>query len=118
MHPGTGGARDLSEFPTTRAQVVGLSHLHPGSVLVGMNDRDPKWHDLYSVDLATGQRTLVEKNTLEFAEYIVDPDFKVRMASKSRADGGSDLLAPDGKGSWKMVDEIPFADSLTTFPNG
>ena len=114
----TGESRDLSEFPNTRAQVVGLSHLHPGAVLVGMNDRDPKWHDLYSVDLATGQRTLVEKNTLEFAEYIVDPDFKVRMASKSRADGGSDLLAPDGKGSWKMVDEIPFADSLTTFPGG
>lgn len=114
----SGKSRDLSAFPNTRAQLVGLSHLHPDAVLVGMNDRDPKWHDLYRVDLATGQRTLVEKNTLEFAEYMADPDFKVRMASKSRADGGSDLLAPDGKGSWKMVDEIPFADSLTTFPAG
>ena len=114
----SGESRDLSNFPNTRAQVYDLSRLHPGSVMVGMNDRDPKWHDLYRVDLASGQRTLVEKNTLEFAEYMVDPDFKVRMASKSRADGGSDLLAPDGKGSWKMVDEIPFADSLSTFPGG
>ncbi|RZA16397.1 MAG: S9 family peptidase, partial [Lysobacteraceae bacterium] len=111
-------SRDLSNFPNTRAYVVGVSHLHPESVLVGMNDRDPKWHDLYRVDLAGGKRTLVEKNTLELAEYMVDPDFKVRMAMKSRADGGSDLLAPDGKGGWKIVDEIPFADSLTTFASG
>ncbi len=114
----SGQARDLSDFPKTRAQVVGVSHLHPDAVMVAMNDRDAKWHDLYRVDLATGARTLVEKNTLEVAEYMVDPDFKVRMAMKSRPDGGSDLLAPDGKGGWKMVDEIPFEDSLTTFPAG
>ena len=114
----SGTTRDLSDFPKTRAQVVGVSHLHPGAVLVGMNDRDPKWHDLYSVDLATGQRTLVQKNTLEFAEYIADPDFNVRMATKARTDGGSDLLEPDGKGGWKIVGEIPFADSLTSFPGG
>jgi len=114
----SGQSRDLSNFPQTRAEVVGVSHLHPDAVLVAMNDRDAKWHDLYRVDLATGQRTLVEKNTLEFAGYTADPDFKVRMATKSRADGGSDLLEPDGKGGWKIVGEIPFADSLTSFPGG
>ncbi len=111
-------SRDLSNFPKTRAYLVGVSHLHPDAVLVGMNDRDPKWHDLYRVDLASGARTLVEKNTAEFAEYRVDPDFKVRLAIKSRADGGSDLLEPDGKGGWKIAGEIPFADSLTTQPGG
>ena len=114
----TGQSRDLSNFPKTRAYVVGVSYLHPDAVMVGMNDRDPKWHDLYRVDLASGARTLVEKNTAEFAEYRVDPDFKVRMATKSRADGGSDLLEPDGKGGWKLVGEIPFADSLSTSPGG
>jgi dipeptidyl aminopeptidase/acylaminoacyl peptidase len=114
----SGETRNLSNFPKTRAYVVGVSHLHPESVLVGMNDRDPKWHDLYRVDLASGQRTLVEKNTGEFASYIADPDFKVRMATKSRGDGGSDLLEPDGKGGWKLVGDIPFADSLTTSPGG
>ena len=114
----SGESRDLSNFPKTRAWVVGLSHLHPESVLVGMNDRDPKWHDLYRVDLATGQRTLVEKNNLEITDYIADPELKVRMATKSRADGGSDLLEPDGKGGWKITGEIPFADSLTSFPGG
>lgn len=77
--------------------------------------------DLFSVDRASGQsRDLSNfpKNTGEFASYIADPDFKVRMATKSRPDGGSDLLEPDGKGGWKLAGEIPFADSLTSFPGG
>ena len=114
----SGHARDLSDFPRTRAMVAGVSHLHPESVLVGMNDRDPQWHDLYRVDLASGQRTLIEKNTREFAGYIADADYHVRMAQKSRADGGMDLLAPDGKGGWDKVDDIPFSDSLSTSPGG
>lgn len=110
--------RDLTPFPKTRAAVNGVSHLHPDSVLVGMNDRDAKWHDLYRVDLASGARTLVEKNTQEIAAYLTDADYQVRMAQKSRQDGGSDLLKPDGKGAWSKFDEIPFADSLTTAPGG
>jgi dipeptidyl aminopeptidase/acylaminoacyl peptidase len=110
--------RDLSPYPKTRAQVDGVSRLHPDSVLVGMNDRDAKWHDLYRVDLASGQRELVEKNTQEFAGYLADGGFKVRLAQKQRADGGFDLLEPDGKGGWNKTSEIPFEDSLTTQPAG
>ena len=114
----TGKARDLTPYPKTRAMFVSASHLHPGAVLVGMNDRDPKWHDLYRVDLASGERTLLQKNDEEFAGYLVDGDFDVRMAQKSRPDGGMDLLEPDGKGGWKKVGDIPFSDSLTTSPIG
>ena len=114
----TNQSRDLSDFPQTRARVVGLSHLHPQAAMVLMNDRDPKWHDLYRVDLASGARTLVERNTTDIARFIVDPDFKVRMATRARSDGGSDLLEPDGKGGWKRVGDIPFADSQTSFPGG
>lgn len=114
----TGEKRDLTPFAKTRAQVSGVSHLHPESILVGMNDRDAQWHDLYRVDLASGQRTLVEKNTQSFAGYMADADYQVRMAFKQRPDGGQDVLAPDGNGGWKKIDGIPFEDSLTTLPDG
>lgn len=114
----SGEKRDLTPFPKTRAMVSGVSHLHPESILVGMNDRDPKWHDLYRVDLASGERSLIEKNTQSFAGYMADADYKVRMAFKPRPDGGQDLLAPDGKGGWNKIDAIPFEDSLTTSPAG
>ena len=114
----TGKATDLTPFPKTTAQVVGTSHAHPESILVGMNDRDQKWHDLYRVDLATGKRTLVEKNEDEIGGYLVDDDYALRFATKSRADGGQEVLQADGKGGWKPYDTIPFEDSQTTMPMG
>ena len=114
----TGKATDLTPFPKTTAQVVGTSHAHPESILVGMNDRDPKWHDLYRVDLASGQRTLVEKNEDEIGGYLVDDDYVPRFATKSRPDGGQEVLQADGKGGWKPYDTIPFEDSQTTAPLG
>src|SRR3546814_7123563 len=79
-----------------------------------MNDRDAKWHDLYRVDLGSGERTLVERNTQEFAGYVADADYKVRLATRARPDGGQDVLKPDGKGGWEVTEQIPFDDFLST----
>ncbi|WP_149195206.1 S9 family peptidase [Luteimonas suaedae] len=110
----SGESRDLTPFEKTRAYVSGVSHLHPESVLVAMNDRDPQWHDLYRVDLASGERTLVEENTQQFAGYLADADYNVRLATRARPDGGQDVLRPDGDGGWELAEEIPFDDFLST----
>ena len=114
----SGKATDLTPFPKTTAQVVGVSHQHPDAILVGMNDRDPKWHDLYRVDLGSGKRTVVERNDDEIGNYLADADYQVRFASRSRPDGGQDVLQPDGQGGWKKYEDIPFEDSLSTQPAG
>ncbi|WP_460812894.1 S9 family peptidase [Luteimonas pelagia] len=114
----SGAARDLTPFEKTTAQVVGVSHASPGTILVGMNDRDAKWHDVYRVDLATGERTLLEKNDDEIGGYLVDDDYTIRYATRSRPDGGTDILVPDGDGGWKVYSQIPFEDGLTTQPAG
>ena len=106
-------SRDLTPFEKTTAQVVGISPNRPDSILVGMNDRDAKWHDLYRVDLASGERTLVEKNTQEIAGYIADGDYNLRFAQRSRPDGGMDILKRAGA-AWEKSDDIPFEDVLTT----
>jgi dipeptidyl aminopeptidase/acylaminoacyl peptidase len=109
----TGQSRDLTPFEKTTAQVVGVSDRHPGTILVGMNDRDPKWHDLYRVDLASGERTLVEKNDQEISGYLADADYRLRFASRARPDGGEDLLRRSGD-AWETYDQIPFEDGMTT----
>ena len=109
----SGESRDLTPYEKTTAQVVGVSDLHPGTVLVGMNDRDAQWHDLYRVDLASGERTLVERNTDRIAGYVADADYRLRFASRSREDGGIDLLRREGD-AWAEYDSIPFEDGLTT----
>ncbi|NZA26848.1 S9 family peptidase [Luteimonas sp. SJ-92] len=113
----SGEARDLTPFEHTTAEVVGVSHRHPDAILVGMNDRDPKWHDLYRVDLASGERTLVERNDREIAGYLADADFTLRFATRARPDGGQDILRREGDG-WVEHDAIPFEDSLSTSTAG
>ncbi len=109
----SGESRDLTPFDKTTAQVVGVSDRHPDTILVGMNDRDPKWHDVYRVDLGSGERSLVEKNDSEISGYIADADYTLRFASRARPDGGEDLLRRAGAG-WEKYDEIPFEDGMTT----
>src|SRR5690606_6287279 len=109
----TGESRDLTPFEKTTANVVGVSDRHPGAVLVGMNDRDPQWHDLYRVDLASGERSLVERNNDRIGEYVADADYRLRFATRSREDGGIDLLRREGD-AWAEYAGIPFEDGLTT----
>lgn len=114
----TGQAKDLTPFPKTTAQVAGLSPKHPGTILVGMNDRDAQWHDIYKVDLASGTRTLLEKNDAQIAGYIADADYTLKYAQRSRPDGGADVLRRGANGAWEKFDDIPFEDVLTTSPGG
>lgn len=105
--------KDLTPFEKTQGRIEHLSARFPSGVLLRMNDRDPKYHDLYRVDLATGQRTLLQKNDA-FARFVTDEQFNVRYAEKSRPDGGVDIMISDGKGGFAPFQTIPPEDNLTT----
>ena len=88
----TGAQRSLTPFDKTRAEVVGLSRDVKDRILVGLNNRDPHWHDVYSLDLKSGALTLVMKND-GFAGFDADDTLTLRDAIKPRADGGVDIYA-------------------------
>jgi dipeptidyl aminopeptidase/acylaminoacyl peptidase len=104
---------DLTPLKKVRAQIEGVSHKFPKDILIGINDRDARFHDLYKVNLESGAKELVQKNP-GFAGFVTDDDFIVRFATKFTPDGGSVYLKPDGKGDWSDFLKIPAADSLTT----
>jgi dipeptidyl aminopeptidase/acylaminoacyl peptidase len=114
---GSGETRDLTPLKNVSARIVKVNHRLPEEVLIGLNDRDPKFHDLYRVNLATGERQLVQKN-LEFLSFLIDEDNKVRFASRFMPDGSNQLVEADGKGGWKDFLTIPMSDTLTTRPGG
>jgi dipeptidyl aminopeptidase/acylaminoacyl peptidase len=114
----TGKQTSLTPFQKTRAEIVGISNKHKDRILVGLNNRDPKWHDVYSLDLATGKLTLVQKND-GYAGFIADEDLKLRIASKPRSDGGTDFYRITNGGiEPKAFGSIGLEDSLTTSPAG
>ena len=64
--------RALTPLEGVRAEIQQLSPEFPGQVLVGLNDRVPELHDIYRVDLATGERHLVMENPGELRWRLGD----------------------------------------------
>ena len=109
----SGETKDLTPIEKVNAQIQGVSEKFPTEILIGLNDRDASYHDIHRVNIATGERQLVQQNP-DFAAFVTDDDFQVRFASKYLPDGGMQLDEPDGAGGWKEFEKIPFEDSLTT----
>ena len=58
----TGEQKALTPFEKTRVQIVKISRQVKDRILVAINNRDPRWHDVYSLNLASGKLTLVQQN--------------------------------------------------------
>lgn len=108
---------DLTPFEGVQAQLQGASPLFPEEILVGLNDRSPQWHDLYRINLLTGQRTLLEQND-RFLGYLADDDYRLVVALQMTPDGGLAVHRRAGDGSWQPVEQVPPEDMLTTEPAG
>ena len=114
----SGQTRTLTPFEKTRALIVAVSRHAKDRILVGLNNRDPKWHDVHSLDLKTGKLTLVLQND-GYADFQADDTLTVRMASKSRDDGGTDYFrVAGGKVEDKPFSSVGLEDSQTTYPAG
>lgn len=109
----SGTVLDLTPMDKVSAVVDGLSHLRPDQVLLGINDRDAAWHDMYLVDLVSGARTLVELNTESIAGYLVDGDYNVTHAVRATDAGGTEYLRRAADGGWEVFDEVPFEESVS-----
>ena len=114
----TGAETTVTPFENTRVQLIGSSATIKDKLLIGINNRDPQWHDVYLLDVATGALSLVLENNA-YAGFMADDSLTLRMAMKQNAAGGTDYFRVTGK----TVESEPFEttameDSLTTAPAG
>jgi dipeptidyl aminopeptidase/acylaminoacyl peptidase len=115
----SGAQRTLTPFEKTRVQIVGSSPLVRDRILIGVNNRDARWHDVHSLDLATGKLTPVMINTGGYAGFMADRNLVIRIATKPRPDGGSEFYrVVNGKVDEKPFEEVALEDSQTTSPAG
>lgn len=108
---------DLTPEPKVRAQVIGLSARVPGSVVIGLNARDARHHDVVRIELATGRRTLLLQNDQGYSGFEVDLSLELRLASLPRADGGVDHRLRQGTAFVPLV-SVAHEDTVTTQPLG
>lgn len=112
----TGEKTDLTPVEGVRAQIQQVSFKFPQEMLIGLNDRDPQFHDIYKVNISTGERSLLQRNE-GFLGFVTDDDYNVRFAMRFTPDGGNEILRITGKG-FEPFAKIGLEDALTTSPIG
>jgi dipeptidyl aminopeptidase/acylaminoacyl peptidase len=115
--------RDLTPFDGIQARIIAASKRHRDQLLVGMNRDNPQLHDVYRLDLPTGELTKLIDNP-GYAGWLADEDLVVRGALAPLPDGGFDLLVRDsGDGDWRTLltisaDDAPSSDVLSFSGDG
>ncbi len=102
---------------TVSARIQHVSPQFPRDIIVGLNDRDQRYHDLYVVNIDTGDRVELQRND-EYLAFFTDNDFSIRVAAKLTPDGGNELCAMNAEGEWEVFTTIPMEDLFSTGPLG
>ena len=95
------------------AALMGHNRWHPTTVLVGLNADNPQLHDVYSLDLASGELVKVEKNP-GFAGWLTDSDHKIRGGAAMTPDGGVSIMLRDESGEYASWLDVAPEDIATT----
>lgn len=114
----SGQTKDLTPAEGVQARIQEVSPKIPQEILVGLNDRDAQNHDIYRINIETGEKQLVQENKDGFADFTTDDDYHIRFADRLTPDGGSELVQTSPKGAWQLFAKIPPEDALTTGPTG
>jgi dipeptidyl aminopeptidase/acylaminoacyl peptidase len=94
--------RRLTEAKGVRAFIYAVGRKDPDVLFVGLNDRDPAWHDLYRIRISTGERTLLRRNTDRIVGWTFDLEDRLRLAVRSAENGDTEILRVDEGGLAKM----------------
>lgn len=114
----SGAERTLTPFENTRVRVIGGSHTIRDKLLIGLNNRNAQYHDVYLLNLTTGALDLVMQND-SYVSFLADDTLILRIAMRQNDAGGSDIFAiVDGQVSQTPRDSITLEDSMTTSPAG
>ncbi|MCS7044489.1 MAG: prolyl oligopeptidase family serine peptidase [Bryobacteraceae bacterium] len=95
-------SRNLSNAKGARTIIYEVPRSDPAHIYIGLNDRDPAWHDLYRLNLATGEKSLLRRNTDRITGWVFDHKAQPRIATRSAENGDTEFLRVDEKGFTKI----------------
>ena len=120
IDPKTGKSTDLTPESGVQARFVAGDREAPNEVVIGLNDRDARYHDLYVLNLESGERRLLylspddgSQVSVEWMEGAWQPVLRFQPL----ADGGCayELRLPGDK-SWRTFLHISFEDTMCSMP--
>jgi hypothetical protein len=108
-------AKDLTPFEGVRASFENINPEFPEQIVIGLNNREAQWHDIYRLNIITGELTLLEQNNT-YSGFLVDDQQELRLAYQSTPDGGRTIFKKGQDNAWQAWEVISHEDSLTTYP--
>ncbi|ASE61303.1 alpha/beta hydrolase family protein [Chryseobacterium indologenes] len=89
-------SRNITPLQEVAAQIYMVSKKDPDLLMIGLNNRDKAWHDLYSLKISTGELKKIFENTNRITRYNFDWDEKLRIVNKTDEKGNTQFLYKDG----------------------
>lgn len=99
------------------AQIQEVSRKFPTEILIGLNNRNPQFHDVFRLNLESGEMKMIQQND-SFAQFLTDDEYRIRFATLMTPDGGSEIYKMTDTGSWESFIRISMEDMMTTAPIG
>ncbi len=90
--------RALTNLKGVRTEIFAVPKSKPDVLYIGLNDRDPQWHDLYELHISTGEKKLLRKNTEQIAGWDFDNADNLRLAERTNKAGDTEVLRVDPDG--------------------
>jgi dipeptidyl aminopeptidase/acylaminoacyl peptidase len=111
----TGEVRDLTPYPGIQARLIAQDLHITDRVLVGLNKNHPQLHDVYELNLATGEL----KNVLDnpgLLRFVADSQLRVRAGVCPTPDGSFVILVRDAESDWRPLLTVDATDAQSTMP--
>ena len=108
--------RDLTPFDGVQTQLIAMERKFPTELLIGLNRDNAQLHDVYRLDLVTGD-LVKEVENFGVVGWEADAQLVVRAAAAPQPDGGYTLLVKDDADSdWRPLLTVASDDALTSAP--
>jgi dipeptidyl aminopeptidase/acylaminoacyl peptidase len=108
--------RDLTPFEGVQAQILAMEKKYPSDVLVGLNRDNPALHDVYRLDLVSGDLVKEVENP-GFMHWVADTELAIRGGVVLEPDGSLVIKVRDGADDdWRQLMALPAEDALTSGP--
>ena len=108
--------RDLTPFGGVQTQLIAAEKKFPTEILIGLNRDNPQLHDVYRLDLTTGELAKEVENP-GFVGWLADSQLVVRAGVAPQPDGSLRLMVRGSAGEdWRELLSIAAEDALTSSP--
>src|SRR3984957_3926687 len=106
--------RDLTPFEGVQTELIALERAFPTQLLIGLNKDNPQLHDVYRLDLTSGELTKEVTNP-GFIGWLADASLTVRAGFAPHPDGSISVMVRDSADSdWRELLVVDAEDALST----